>query len=91
LYGDDDDDGGGVGGGGGGSGGGGGGGGSSSSSSSTIVVVRVVCKKMCTALPTSLTSVVNKAIGVNLYIIGSANANCIMVFSSERMWYKSSA
>jgi hypothetical protein len=46
---------------------------------------------MCTALPASITTVVNKAIGVNLYITGSAKANCIMVFSSERMWYESSA
>ena len=55
------------------------------------VAVVAVCNKMCTALPTSLTTVVNKAIGANLYIIGSANVNFIMVFSSEQMWRESSA
>jgi hypothetical protein len=55
-----------------------------------VVVAVVVCNKMCTALPISLTTAVNKATGVNLYIIGSANANCTMVFSSERIWYESS-
>jgi hypothetical protein len=61
------------------------------SSSGIVVVVLVVFEKMFTGLPIPFKTAVNKATGEHLYITGNANANCIMVFSSERIEYESSA